>query len=113
MRRGNRARGLRLEEAMRVGFIGLGNMGEPLAGFVRKAGHSLVVHDLRKAAADSLLERGATWAGSAREVAAQCEIVCVCVPGPPEMRQVAVGLGGILEGAQSGSVVIDLTTNAP
>ena len=98
---------------MRVGFIGLGNMGEPLAGFVRKAGHSLVVHDLRKAAAVSLLERGATWAGSAREVAAQCEIVCVCVPGPPEMRQVAVGLGGILEGAQSGSVVIDLTTNAP
>jgi 3-hydroxyisobutyrate dehydrogenase len=98
---------------MRVGFIGLGNMGEPLAGFVQQAGHSLVIHDLRRAAAATLLERGATWAGSARDVAAQCEIVCVCVPGPPEMRQVAVGIGGILEGVQAGSVVIDLTTNAP
>jgi len=98
---------------MRVGFIGLGNMGEPLAGFVGKAGHSLVVHDLRKAAAATLLECGATWAGSAREVAAQSEAICICVPGPPEMRQVTVGAGGILEGVKAGSVVIDLTTNAP
>jgi 3-hydroxyisobutyrate dehydrogenase len=98
---------------MRVGFIGLGNMGQPLAGFVQKAGHSLVMHDLRKAAAAPLLERGATWAESPRDVAAQCEMICICVPGPPEMQQVAVGAGGILEGAQAGSVVVDLTTNAP
>lgn len=98
---------------MRVGFIGLGNMGEPLAGFVHGAGFSLVVHDLRKAAAATLLERGATWAGSPRDVAAQCEVVCVCVPGPDEMRAVTVGAGGLLEGVQAGSVVIDHTTNAP
>jgi 3-hydroxyisobutyrate dehydrogenase len=98
---------------MRVGFIGLGNMGQPLAGFVQKAGHSLVVHDLRKAAAAPLLERGAAWAESPRDVAAQCEMICICVPGPPEMRQVAVGAGGILEGVEAGSVVVDLTTNAP
>jgi 3-hydroxyisobutyrate dehydrogenase len=98
---------------MRVGFIGLGNMGEPLAGFVRKAGHSLVVHDLRKAAAATLLECGATWAGSAREIAAKCEVICICVPGPPEMRQVTVGTAGIRDGVKAGSVVIDLTTNAP
>jgi 3-hydroxyisobutyrate dehydrogenase len=98
---------------MRVGFIGLGNIGEPLAGFVREAGHSLVVHDLRKAAAATLLECGATWAGSAREIAAQCEVICICVPGPPEMRQVTVGTAGILDGVKAGSVVIDLTTNAP
>jgi len=98
---------------MRVGFIGLGNMGEPLAGFVRTAGHSLVVHDLRKASAATLLGRGATWAESARDAAAQSDVICICVQGPPEMRQVALGAGGILEGVKAGSVVIDLTTNAP
>ena len=98
---------------MRVGFIGLGNMGEPLAGFVHKAGISLVVHDLRKAAAATLLERGATWAESPRDVARQCEVICICVPGPAEMQLVTVGPGGILEGVKAGSVVIDLTTNAP
>jgi 3-hydroxyisobutyrate dehydrogenase len=98
---------------MRVGFIGLGNMGEPLADFVRKAGFSLVVHDVRREAAATLLERGAAWAASARDVAAQCEVVCVCVPGPPEMQAVTVGAGGLLEGVKAGSVVIDHTTNAP
>jgi 3-hydroxyisobutyrate dehydrogenase len=98
---------------MRVGFIGLGNMGEPLASFVHKAGIFLVVHDLRKAAAATLLERGATWAESPRDVARQCEVICICVPGPAEMQLVTVGPGGILEGVKAGSVVIDLTTNAP
>ena len=72
---------------MRVGFIGLGNVGAPMAGFVVGAGFSLVVHDLRREAAAPLLARGATWADSPREVAAQCDVVCVCVPGPPEMTQ--------------------------
>jgi 3-hydroxyisobutyrate dehydrogenase len=105
--------GLEAEEAMRVGFIGLGNMGKPLAGFVRKAGFALAVHDLRKDAAAALLEVGATWAESPRDVAAQCEVVCICVPGPAEMRAVTVGAGGILEGVSADSVVIDHTTNSP
>jgi 3-hydroxyisobutyrate dehydrogenase len=98
---------------MRVGFIGLGNMGAPMAGFVRQAGFSLVVHDLRRDAAGPLLERGAVWAESPRDVAAQCDVVCVCVPGPPEMQAVTLGAGGVLEGAHSGVVVIDHTTNDP
>src|SRR5215813_8634163 len=98
---------------MRVGFIGLGNMGEPLAGFVSKAGFPLVVHDLRKEVAATLLESGATWAASPRDVAAQCDVVCVCVPGPPEMQAVTVGAGGIAEGVRADAVVIDHTTNAP
>jgi 3-hydroxyisobutyrate dehydrogenase len=79
---------------MHVGFIGLRNIGEPLADFVRKAGFSLVVHDVRHEAAATLLDRGAAWAASARDVAAQCEIICVCVPGPPEMQAVSLGAGG-------------------
>jgi 3-hydroxyisobutyrate dehydrogenase len=98
---------------MRVGFIGLGNMGGPLAGFVRAAGFSLLVHDLRKEAASDLLARGAAWADSPRDVAAQCDVVCICVPGPPEMRAVTLGAAGVIEGVRSGSVVIDHTTNAP
>ncbi len=98
---------------MRVGFIGLGNMGAPMAGFLRGAGFQLVVHDLRLAPAAPLLERGARWADSPREVAAACDVICVCVPGPPEMRAVTLGAGGVLEGVKADAVVIDHTTNAP
>jgi 3-hydroxyisobutyrate dehydrogenase len=102
-----------MEDAMRVGFIGLGNVGAPMAGFVLAAGFSLVVHDLRREAAAPVIERGAVWADSPREVAAQCDVVCTCVPGPPEMQAVMLGPGGVLEGVQPGAVVIDHTTNAP
>ena len=98
---------------MRVGFIGLGNVGAPMAGFVLAAGFTLVVHDLRREAAAPLLARGATWADSPRELAAQCDVVCTCVPGPPEMQAVMRGPGGVLEGVRPGAVVIDHTTNAP
>ena len=98
---------------MRIGFIGLGNMGGPLAGFVHKAGFPLVVHDIRREAAAPLLEEGAVWADSPKDVAATCDITCVCVPGPSEMQAVMLGPRGIVESAKSGSVVIDHTTNAP
>src|SRR4029450_4326337 len=101
------------EDAMRVGFIGLGNMGEPLAGFVREAGFSLVVHDLRQEAAVRLLERGAEWAASPRDVAARGDVICICVPGPPEMHAVTLGPGGVLEGVAAGAVVSAHTPNAP
>jgi 3-hydroxyisobutyrate dehydrogenase len=99
--------------AMRVGFIGLGNMGGPMAGFVQGAGHALVVHDLRPEAAAPLLDRGAGFADSPREVAARSDVVCVCVPGPAEMRAVILGPGGVVEGVGRDAVVIDHTTNAP
>ena len=98
---------------MRIGFIGLGNMGEPMAGFVLGARYSLVVHDVKIQAAAALLARGAVWADSPRDVAAQCDVICLCVPGPAEMKTVTLGPGGILEGVQRGSVVVDHTTNAP
>jgi 3-hydroxyisobutyrate dehydrogenase-like beta-hydroxyacid dehydrogenase len=98
---------------MRVGFIGLGNMGAPMAGFVHQAGFPLVVHDLRRDAAAGLLEGGAVWADSPRDVAAQCDVICVCVPGPQEVRAVTLGAGGVLEGVRPGVVVVDHTTNDP
>src|SRR6185295_18196677 len=53
------------------------------------------------------------WADSPRAVAAQCDVVCVCVPGPPEMQAVTLGPGGIVAGVNVGAVVIDHTTNSP
>jgi 3-hydroxyisobutyrate dehydrogenase len=84
-----------------------------MAAFVLGAGHSLVVHDLRREAAAPLLDRGAAWVDSPREVGAQCDVVCICVPGPPEMRAVTLGPGGVLETVRPGAVVIDHTTNDP
>jgi 3-hydroxyisobutyrate dehydrogenase len=98
---------------MHVGFVGLGNMGGPMAGWVLKAGLPLVVHDIRREAAASLLEQGATWADSAAALAARCDVVCLCLPGPPEMQAVTLGPRGILEGLQPGAICIDHTTNAP
>jgi 3-hydroxyisobutyrate dehydrogenase len=84
-----------------------------MAGFVSKAGFALVVHDLRRDAAVPLLEHGAAWADSPRDVASQCDVICVCVPGPPEMRAVMLGAAGVVEGLRRDAVVIDHTTNAP
>jgi 3-hydroxyisobutyrate dehydrogenase len=84
-----------------------------MAGFVVGAGFPLVVHDVRREAAAPLVERGAVWADSPRDLAAQCDVVCVCVPGPPEMQAVMRAAGGVLEGLPPGAVVIDHTTNAP
>jgi 3-hydroxyisobutyrate dehydrogenase len=98
---------------MRVGFIGLGNIGTPLAGFVLKAGFPLVIHDIRTEAGATLREHGASWADSPADVAARCDVICTCVPGPPEMQTVTLGARGVMEGVQPGAVVIDHTTNAP
>ena len=98
---------------MRIGFIGLGNMGGPMAMNLIKAGHDLTVHDLRREIADPHLAAGATWADSVQGVAEASEIVFTSLPGPPEVEAVALGPGGILEHAASGSVYIDLSSNSP
>lgn len=98
---------------MKVGFIGLGNMGGPMAARILEAGFSLVAHDLRPEVGAALVENGAAWAESARALAAQCDVVCTCLPGPVEMEAVYLGADGILSGLAPGTVCIDHTTNAP
>jgi 3-hydroxyisobutyrate dehydrogenase len=98
---------------MRVGFIGVGNIGQPMASQLLQAGHALVVHDLRSEAATALLAAGATWADTPRAVAAQCDVVATCLPGPSDMEQVTLGADGLLAGLQAGALYIDHTTNAP
>jgi 3-hydroxyisobutyrate dehydrogenase len=98
---------------MKVGFIGTGNMGNPMASNVLKAGHELVVHDLRREATINLLEAGAVWADSPQAVAEQSEVVLGSLPNPSDVEQVFLGERGILAGMRSGQAYFDLTTSDP
>jgi 3-hydroxyisobutyrate dehydrogenase-like beta-hydroxyacid dehydrogenase len=98
---------------MNVGFIGLGIMGASMASNVQKAGHALVVHDLRAEAAKPHLDAGARWAASPREVAEASEVVLTSLPGPPEVEAVALGERGLLAAMRPGAVYADLSTNSP
>ncbi len=98
---------------MRIGFIGLGNMGGPMALNIIRAGHQVIVHDVRHEAAAPHLEAGAKWADSARETAAQCDLIMTSLPGPRDVEAVALGETGIIHGIRRGSTYIDLSTNSP
>ena len=97
---------------MDIGFIGVGNMGAGMANNLIKAGHSLTIHDLVRERATPLLEQGAKWADSPREVAEASEITFTSLPAPLDMEAVSLGEGGVLEGSQPGSIYIDLTSNS-
>jgi len=98
---------------MKLGFIGVGNIGAPIARQLLAAGHSLVVHDLRRGAVQALLSAGAIWSDSAAVLAAECEVVATCLPGPSEMEQVCLGPSGIVGVIRPGGLYIDHTTNSP
>jgi 3-hydroxyisobutyrate dehydrogenase len=98
---------------MQVGFIGTGNIGNPMARSLIRAGHALVVHDLRESACANLIELGATWAESPAAVAAQVEVVFTSLPGPVEVERVLTADNGILAGARRGTVYFDLSSNSP
>src|SRR5215212_7408848 len=84
-------------QTMRIGFIGLGNMGGPMAlNLIKKGGHTLVVHDLRRELAKPHLAAGATWADSIKDAARAGEMIFTSLPGPADVEKVALGPGGIL-----------------
>ena len=98
---------------MRVGFIGLGTMGGGMAANLAKAGNELVVHDMNREAAEPFLSNRAIWADTPKAVAEQVDVVFLSLPGPPEVRAVATGADGLIEGLRPGGAVFDLSTNAP
>jgi len=95
----------------RIGYVGLGNLGVHLAMSLVKAGHDVVVSDLRRDVAGGLIDAGASWADSPAEVAAQTRVVFTCLPSPAVIDAVVCGRRGILEGFQAGSTWIDNSTN--
>jgi 3-hydroxyisobutyrate dehydrogenase len=98
---------------MRIAFIGLGNMGRHMAANLQRAGHELVVHDVQRQAAEGHLANGASWASSAAESTQGAELILTSLPGPKQVEEVALGEGGILQGAARDTVYVDLSTSSP
>lgn len=98
---------------MRVGFIGLGAMGRPMALHLLRAGHDLAVYARRPAAADFLAAQGAAVCASPRELAACSEVVFTMVTSSEDVAEVTLGEDGVIAGAAPGSVVVDCSTIAP
>ncbi|TVQ25787.1 MAG: 2-hydroxy-3-oxopropionate reductase [Spirochaetaceae bacterium] len=98
---------------MRIGFIGLGIMGKPMAKNLIRAGYDLLVCDIGQDAVAELVKEGATAADSPRDVAAETEFIITMLPNSPEVRDVVLGTKGILETVQPGSIVVDMSSIAP
>lgn len=98
---------------MKIGFIGLGNMGKPMANNLLKAGHSLIVHDKRRGATEDLVAQGAQWADTPKAVAQASQMTFTSLPGPSDIEQVALGVNGIIEGAHKGHFYVDTSTSTP
>jgi len=98
---------------MKIGFIGLGIMGKPMAKNLLKAGHELVVFDITKENVDNVVAAGAKAGASSAAVAAECPIVITMLPNSPHVKTVVMGSAGVLEGAKSGTILIDMSSIAP
>ena len=95
---------------MKVGFIGLGNVGAKLAGSLLRNGHDLTVRDLDPALVAPFLEKGAKTANNPREMMEACEMVITCLPSPAICAAVVEGPGGLLEGMSPGKVWLEMST---
>lgn len=96
-----------------TGFIGLGAMGQPMAANLVRSGHDLIVYDIAQNRAPPLRDLGATVAGSVAEVAEKAGVVVTMVPDSPQVEEVVLGPGGILESGAAGQLVMDMSTIAP
>jgi 2-hydroxy-3-oxopropionate reductase len=96
-----------------IGFIGLGIMGRPMARNLLKAGYSLVVHSRSRGPVDELVAAGATAGTSPKDVAARSDVLITMLPNSPDVELVALGKDGIIEGAKSGLIFVDMSTISP
>ena len=98
---------------MKIGFIGLGIMGKPMSKNLLKSGYELVVLDRVSSVVEEVVALGATSADTAKSVAEQTDIIITMLPNSPHVKSVLLGENGVIEGAKSGSVVIDMSSIAP
>jgi 3-hydroxyisobutyrate dehydrogenase len=96
---------------MRVGYIGLGNLGVHLATSLQRNGFDLTVNDIDKGAAKNLLSMGAKWADSPKELAENVDIVITCLPSPAVVKHVMLADNGVLAGLKKGGVWMEMSTN--
>lgn len=99
--------------SLKIGTIGLGIMGKPMARNIMKAGYEVMVHNRSQHSVQELVDEGAVSAGSPAEVAEQVDVVFTNLPDSPDVELVALGEGGIIEGAHEGLILIDNSTIKP
>jgi 2-hydroxy-3-oxopropionate reductase len=97
----------------KIGFIGLGIMGNPMAKNLLKAGYSLTVYDIVPERMDDVVKAGAKAGSSSKEVAEKSEIVITMLPNSPDVKEAVLGRNGVLEGAKPGTILIDMSSIAP
>ena len=102
-----------MSEREEIGYIGLGNMGMPMARNLVAAGHPVVVHDIDSSRAQTLVAEGAAAAGSPAEVASRASVVFSSLPTTRSVEDVVAGPGGILEGGRAAEVYVDMSTIPP
>jgi 3-hydroxyisobutyrate dehydrogenase-like beta-hydroxyacid dehydrogenase len=98
---------------MDVGFVGIGQMGKHMCNRILRAGYNLTVHDLRKEAATQLLEKGAKWGNTPKDIAKSCQVVISSLPAPQDVEQVVYGTNGLKSGWKDGDIYVDMSTNSP
>src|SRR5437879_1583897 len=96
----------------KVGFIGLGIMGSPMAAHILKGGHELYVHDIKPLPAE-LAEQGAINCASGKDVAEKAEIIIIMVPDTPHVAAVLFDAGGVAQGLAPGKIVVDMSSISP
>ncbi|MGM0806988.1 MAG: NAD(P)-dependent oxidoreductase [Bacillota bacterium] len=96
-----------------VGFIGTGVMGKSMAGHLMNAGYPVHVYTRTKAKAEDLLEKGAKWADTPKEIAQNCDVIITMVGYPKDVEEVYLGAEGLVAHAKEGSYLIDMTTSSP
>ena len=97
----------------RIGFIGLGVMGKPMALNLIRAGHSLMVHDINPDPVRELVQAGAHSGSSPAEIGKHCNVIFTMLPDSPHVQKVISGENGVLETAGPGTVLIDMSSIAP
>jgi 3-hydroxyisobutyrate dehydrogenase len=98
---------------MKVAFIGMGTMGASMALNILKAGHPVTVHNRTRAREEPVAKAGAKRAGSPQEAARDAEVVITCVSDTPDVENVVLGEKGVIQGAQPGAIVVDMSTISP
>ncbi|MHC4571569.1 MAG: 2-hydroxy-3-oxopropionate reductase [Planctomycetota bacterium] len=97
----------------KIGFIGLGIMGKPMAKNLLKAGYSLTVYDIRPEPVKEVVAAGAQEGTSSKDVAGRSEVVITMLPNSPEVKEAVLGADGVLDGAKAGTILIDMSSIAP
>lgn len=98
---------------MKIGFIGLGIMGKPMVRNLLKGGYSVTVHDINAASVAELTSAGATAGGSALNTASQSDVIITMLPDGPDVEKAVLSENGILEGARTGSIIVDMSSISP